>query len=184
MIVEIILVCFLAKIKHFKIKYLFYSWTFYPILIAQCMLILFEFSIFFDTYFFVRFVPLVEPAIILSFVFALFVYQLYRPAIIGSGFIFLGTVLNKLVIAQNGGQMPAFPSFSYITGYLTPEMFGSVDSLHILGNADTKLKFLTDYLDFGYSILSIGDVFIHLFFCIMLYFLIKAVNIQFGNQKN
>ncbi|MDD4799388.1 MAG: DUF5317 family protein, partial [Clostridia bacterium] len=88
------------------------------------------------------------------------------------------------VIAQNGGQMPAFPSFSYITGYLTPEMFGSVDSLHILGNADTKYKFLTDYLDFGYSILSIGDVFIHLFFCIMLYFLIKAVNIQFGNQKN
>jgi len=144
--------------------------------------VLFQFSIFFNTYYFVKFVPIVEPAIILSFVFALFVYRLYWPAVIGSGSIFFGTILNKFVIAQNYGKMPAFPSLSYITGYLTPEMFGSVDSLHALGNADTKFKFLTDYIDYGYCILSLGDVFIHLFFCIMLYYLIKAVNFRYGQQ--
>ena len=66
---------------------------------------------------------------------------------------------------------------------MTPQMFGAADALHVLGNAETKVKFLTDYIDYGYSILSVGDVFIHLFFCIMLYSLIKAVNIHFGNAQ-
>jgi hypothetical protein len=60
-------------------------------------------------------------------------------------------------------------------------MFGSADNLHVLGGEATKLKYLTDYLDVGYSILSPGDVLIHLFFCIMLYSLIKAVNDRYGN---
>ncbi|NCB51877.1 MAG: hypothetical protein EOM54_08365 [Clostridia bacterium] len=176
MIVEIILVCLYAKIKHYKLKYLFESWTFYPVLAVQLMLVVFQFSIFFKSYYFIKFVPVTEPAVILSFIFAMFVYRLYKPAIFGSASIFVGTILNKFVIAQNGGKMPVFPSLSYITGYVTPEMFNSVDSLHILGNAETKFKFLTDYIDYGYSILSPGDVFIHLFACIMLYFMIVAVN--------
>ena len=183
MIVEILAVCFLAKIMHYKMKYLFYNWTFYPILIVQSALVFFQFSIFFNTYYFVRFVPMIEPMIILSFIFALFAYQLYVSAIVGSASVVIGTLLNKFVIAQNGGKMPVFPSFSYITGYVTPEMFGSVDSLHVLGNAETKYAFLTDYIDYGYSILSIGDVFIHLFVCVMLYSMIKAVNNQYGKLK-
>ena len=79
--------------------------------------------------------------------------------------------------------MPVYPTLSYLTGYVTPESFGSIDSLHILGNAETKLKVLTDYIDYGYSILSIGDVIIHLFVCFMLFYLIKAVNIRYGGQK-
>ena len=183
MVVEILLVCLLAKIKHYKLKYLFYSWTFYPVFIVQCILVIFQFSLFFNTYFFVKFVPISEPAMILSFVFALFAYRLYKPAIVGSASVFFGTILNKFVIAQNFGKMPVFPSLSYKTGYLSPDMFGSTDSVHVLGNADTKFIFLTDYIDYGYSILSPGDVFIHLFVCIMLYFMIAAVNDRYGELK-
>ena len=180
LLIEVLVICVLAKMRHYKLKYLFYSWTFYPILIVQCTLAFFQGSIFFRIYYFIRFVPLVEPAIILSFLFALFVYRLYRPAIIGAGCITFGTLLNKFVIAQNGGKMPVFPSFSYLTGYVTPGMFSSMDSLHILGGVETKFKFLTDYIDYGYSILSPGDILIHLFVCIMLFSLIKAVNHRYS----
>jgi hypothetical protein len=141
-----------------------------------------QFSLFFHTDYFLRFVPFAKPASILSFAFALFVYSLYKPAIWGSASIVFGTVLNKFVIAQNGGKMPVYPSLSYLTGYLSPDMFGSMDSLHILGNAETKFKFLTDYIDYGYSILSPGDIFIHLFACIMLYSMIVAINDQHGKK--
>lgn len=184
MIVEILLVCLFARLKHYKVRYLFKSRAFYPVLIIQLMLVVFQFSIFFDTYVFIRFVPISEPAVIFSFLFGIFLYRLYKPAMLGSASILFGTGLNKFVIAQNGGHMPVFPSLSYVTGYLTPGMFGSMDSLHILGGADTKFKFLTDYIDYGYSILSPGDVFIHLFACIMLYSMIAAVNKEVGDKKD
>ncbi len=184
LVVEILLVCLLAKIKRYKLKYLFSTWSFFPILFVQCALLVSQFSLFFRTYYFIQFVPLVEPAVILSFVPALFIYKLYKPAIFGSASIVFGTVLNKFVIAQNGGQMPVFPSLSYITGYLSPDMFGSMDSIHILGGADTKFKFLTDYIDFGYTILSPGDIFINLFACIMLYFMIVALNDLYAKKDS
>jgi len=181
MIIEIILVCLLAKLKRFQLHYLFRTWTFYPIILMQCVLLVFQMSIFMRSSLFIQFVPYTEMAMILSFLFAMIAFKLYRPAVIGSASILLGTLLNKLVIAQNGGKMPVYPTLSYLTGYITPQMLNSWDSLHILGGPGTKLWFLTDYIDYGYCILSLGDVFIHLFVCIMLYELIKAVNIHYGN---
>jgi len=179
MIIELLIVFLIAKLKHYKLKYIFRSWTFYPILITQCIIIVFQLSIFFGTFYFVRFRPYVEPAMILSFSFAIFAYKLYKPAIFGAACVGFGTLLNKIVIAQNAGKMPVYPTLSYITGYVSPEMF-TPDGLHVLGSEATKLKFLTDYIDLGYSILSIGDVLIHLFACILMYYLIKAVNERFG----
>ncbi|MEA4832660.1 hypothetical protein SDC9_69233 [bioreactor metagenome] len=184
MIVEIFLVCLLAKVNHYKLKYLFYTWTFYIVLLIQCVLVYIEFSVFFNDYYFIQHVYLIEPAIILSFMFSMFVYKLYKPAITGSFFIVIGTLLNKFVISQNGGKMPVFPSFSYITGYVSPELLGSVDGLHVLGGSNIKFKILTDYIDYGYSILSPGDVFIHLFVCIMLYYLIRALNEKYSNSND
>jgi hypothetical protein len=183
MIVEIIAVCLLAKFKRFKLHYLFRTWTFYPILLMQCVLVVFQASLFFRQYVFVRFVPYTEMAVILSFLFALLAFKLYTPAIVGSASIGVGTLLNKLVIAGNAGKMPVYPTLSYLTGYVTPEMLTSLDSLHSMGGPETKLKFLSDYIDFGYCILSPGDLLIHLFACIMLYALIKAVNARYGNQS-
>ena len=65
--------------------------------------------------------------------------------------------------------MPVFPSLSYITGYAKPEGFGLVNDLHILGNSQTNLKILTDYIDLGYSILSIGDILIRIFVFLIIY---------------
>jgi hypothetical protein len=136
-----------------------------------------QFGVFFGSYALVRFSRFLEPAMVLSFVFAIIVYKLYTPAVVGSACVVAGTLMNKFVIAQNGGKMPVFPSLSYLTGYTDPQALGSVDSLHVLGNASSKFKFLTDYIDVGYSVLSPGDVLIHLFAAIMLYQLIKAVNL-------
>lgn len=183
MLVEIFAVCLLALAMHLRLKYVFCSWTVYPVLLAQALLIFFQASVFWGTYYFVRFAPAIDAAIILSFLFSIFVFRLYRPAIIGSCSIAIGTILNEFVIAQNGGKMPVFPTLSYLTGYVTPQAFGTADSLHVLGGAATKFKILTDYIDYGYSILSPGDVFIHLFTCIMLYYTIKAANMRYGSLE-
>lgn len=183
MIVEIIAVVLLARYKRFRLRYLFHTWTFYPILLMQLLMLVAQLSLGLGWYGLVPLAPYLEPAVILSFLFALLAYSLYKPAMAGCGCILAGTVLNKLAIAQNGGHMPVYPTLSYLTGYVKPATFGTLDTLHVLGDAGTKLKFLTDYIDYGYSILSPGDVFIHLYVCIMLYALIRAVNLRHRDRE-
>lgn len=178
MIIEIIAVCLLAKRKRYQLRYLFHTWTFYPILLVQLLTVVFQASIFLRTHIFVPYGRYVIPLVILSFLFSMFAFSLYRPAILGAGCIALGSVLNRIVITANGGHMPVYPTLSYLTGYAQPEMFGVVDTLHILGGEGTRLPYLADVIDLGYSIVSIGDVLIHLYICIMLYALIRAVNLQ------
>ena len=180
MVIMICAVVLLAKWKHYQIKPVFRSWSVYPILLMQIILVVFQFSVFFDTYYFVRFAPILDPGIIASFVFSIFVYKLYKPAVIGSSSVVLGTLLNNFVMAQNGGKMPVFPTLSYFTGYVTPDVFASVEGRHILGSEATRFAFLSDYIDVGYSILSIGDVLIHLFSFILLYATIKAANQRYA----
>jgi len=182
MVVEIIVVCILAKCRRYHLKFLFRTWTFYPILLMQLVLVTFQASIFLRQFIFVSLVPYTEMAVILSFLFAAFVYKLYKPAIWGTASILAGTLLNRLAISQNGGKMPVFPSLSYLTGYVTPEIVRTGDALHVLGGPETHARFLTDYIDFGYCILSPGDVLIHLFVCIMLYSLIRAVNLRYADR--
>ena len=179
MVIEILILCIIARLKGYRLRYLFRTWTFYPILTVQLALVVVQSSLFFRDYTFVSLVPYLQAAVILSFMFAIVAFRLYTPAIWGSASIAAGSLLNKLVIAQNGGKMPVFPSLSILTGYVTPDMIQTLDTLHVLGGADTRLNFLADYIDYGYSILSPGDLLIHLFTCIVLYALIKAVNARF-----
>ena len=180
MVIEILVLSIFARLKGYRLRYLFRTWTFYPILAVQLGLVVVQGSLFFRDYTFVSLVPYVQAAVILSFLFAIVAFRLYTPAIWGSASIAVGTLLNKLVIAQNGGKMPVFPSLSYLTGYVAPDMINALDTLHVLGGANTRLNFLADYIDYGYSILSPGDLLIHLFTCIVLYSLIKAVNARFS----
>ena len=183
MIVEIIIVCILARLKRQRLGPLLHTWTFYPILAVQVALVVLQGSIFFRYYGFVPLVKYTEPAVILSFLPAILVFGLYKPAMIGVGSIVAGTALNRLVISQNGGYMPVYPTLSYLTGYITPDMATQVSGLHLIGAQDAKLVFLADIIDYGYCILSVGDVLIHLFACILLYALIKAANGHFGDQQ-
>jgi hypothetical protein len=104
------------------------------------------------------------------------VYKLYMPGLLGSALIITGTLLNKFVMMQNGGKMPVYASLSKITGYYSDSAISYVDNIHIIGTHLTKFKFLTDFIDIGWSILSVGDLLIHSFTFIIIYNIIKDIN--------
>lgn len=176
MIETILLAMLAAKIKGYNLKPLFKDWAVYPIAFFTLFYVFLQISIFCGYYNFIKYASLFETLYIFTFIPLIFKYELYKSALAGSSCIFAGTALNKSAIAANGGRMPVFPTFSYITGYAKPESFLKVNDIHILGSNVTKLKFLTDYIDLGYSILSIGDVFIRLFTFIMIFSSIKYIN--------
>lgn len=176
MVETIILAMIVAKIKGYKLKPMLKSWTLYPSLILTLIYVFIQITIFCGYYGFVKYSGLLEKVYLLTFLFPIFRYKLYTNAVIGSISIFIGTALNKLAIAVNGGKMPVFPTLSYLTGYTKPDSFQKVRDIHILGSDSTKLKFLTDYFDIGYSVLSIGDIFIRFFAFIIIYSSIKFIN--------
>ena len=75
----------------------------------------------------------------------------------------IGGILNDIAIKANDGFMPVFQSLSYYIKRTDLGSYGKIDNLHIVGGVDTKMKVLTDYIDLGYTILSIGDVLIRVF---------------------
>ncbi len=176
MIETILLAMLFLKIKGYKLKPLFKSWAFYPVILFTLFYILLQITIFYGNYHFVKYSRLLETMYILTFLFPIFKYKLYKSAIIGSLSVFIGSALNKLAIAANDGKMPVFPTLSYVTGYAKPKSFTLVNDIHILGSEAARFKFLTDYIDLGYSILSIGDIFIRFFTFIVVFNAIKYVN--------
>ncbi|WP_461207182.1 DUF5317 family protein [Clostridium sp. DL1XJH146] len=178
MVETVLLALFIAKLKGYKLKPLFKDWAIYPPVIFTLLYVVMNITIFLGFYGFVKYARLLETLYVLTFLALIFKYSLYKSAFVGSICIFIGTALNKLAMAANGGKMPVFPTLSYLTGYAKPDSFDKVNDIHILGSSSTKVKFLTDYLDLGYSILSIGDVFIRLFTFIIIYSSIKYINIQ------
>lgn len=172
----VLLAMLVAKIKGYKIKPLFKSWAFYPPFILTLFYIFWNITIFCGDYRFIKYAGILEKLYLLSFLALIFNYELYKSAIIGSLSIFIGTALNKLAIAANDGKMPAFPTLSYFTGYIKANSFARANDIHILGDKATKLKFLTDYIDLGYSVLSIGDVFIRFFVFIIVFNTIMQIH--------
>jgi hypothetical protein len=176
MIETIFIAIIFAKIKGYKLKPLFKCWEIYPIFLFVLIYAMLNIGVFLGNYSFIKYAAVLETLYIGSFFILIFKYKQYISAIIGSTSIFIGTILNKLAISANGGKMPVFPTLSYITGYVNPNMFSKVKDIHVLGNSATKLKFLTDIIDIGYSILSIGDIFIRVFTFIIIYNTVKSIN--------
>ena len=172
---ETILFAFLfAKIKGNQIKPVFTIWWIYPPLIFTVYYIFLNIKIILGYYGAIQYASIIETLYILSFIPLILKLKLYKSAIWGSLAIFAGSLLNKIAMFYNGGKMPVYPSLSYITGYVKPNSFAKVNDIHILGDSNTKLKFLTDIFDIGYSILSVGDIFIRLFTFIIIYDSIKT----------
>src|SRR5204863_8535472 len=71
----------------------------------------------------------------------------------GAALIALGTFLNVIVIALNGG-MPYEPAIIAAASAPTPN-----DGLHMVIGADTRVPFLADIIPFGlaHGVYSIGD---------------------------
>jgi hypothetical protein len=132
--------------------------------------ILLEIAVFNGNYSVVGFSNVYKVLYLMAFLALIIKYSLYKSAIAGSVCVLIGGAMNDIAIAANSGKMPVFPTLSYVTGYASPDAFSKVNDIHVLGTAAVNYKYLTDVIDIGYSILSIGDVFIRVLpFIIVLY---------------
>jgi hypothetical protein len=102
--------------------------------------------------------------------------RILYPSFVGVGITLLGTLMNRIVIDANGG-MPSAPTLSRLIGFYREGQLegGTIDSLHTLFDGSCKLPLLADYIDLGVCILSPGDVLIHAFASIVVYYTVKAV---------
>lgn len=176
MIETVFIAMITAKIRGYKLKTMIKAWEFYPVFLFMLIYIILNLSVFMGSYSFVKYAGILEKAYLGTFLIMIFKYKQYISAIVGSVFIIIGTILNKIVISANGGKMPVFPTLSYITGYVGEDSFVKANDIHILGSATTKLKFMSDIIDLGYSILSIGDILIRVFTFIIIFNTIKHIN--------
>lgn len=178
MIETILISLIFCKIKKLKIKPLFKSWTIYPVLFLELVYLIVQVNIFMDNYVAINYVGILKTLYLCSYLPMIFKYRQYISAIIGSIFVIIGGLLNDIAISANNGFMPVFPTLSFFTGYAKIEAFDKVNDIHILGDSSTKLKPLTDIFDLGYSVLSIGDIFIRVYVFIIIYNVVKQLNIS------
>jgi hypothetical protein len=125
---------------------------------------------------FVKYADALQTFMILSLIFPIVRRQIFAPTMVGVGLTVVGTVMNRIVIHANGGKMPVYPTLSKWIGYYKDgQLDGSIDQLHVLLDDSSRLAFLADYIDFGLCVLSPGDVLIHAFASIVIYYTVKAV---------
>ena len=177
MLETIIISLVFCKIKKLKIKPLFNNWAIYPVIFMEIICLVVQVNIFGENYSLIKYVGVIKTLYLISYLPLIFVYKQYISAIIGSIFVVIGGILNDIAISANNGYMPVFPSLSYLTGYAKVDSFSKVEDIHILGDSSTKLKILTDIFDIGYSVLSLGDIFIRGFVFIILYNTVKQINL-------
>ncbi|MBP1745134.1 MAG: hypothetical protein H6Q58_2112 [Firmicutes bacterium] len=170
MIETILLALIFAKFRGYRIRPLFKDWPIYIVMMFALIYILLEIAVFNGNYSVVGFSNVYKILYLTAFLALIIRYSLYKSAIVGSVSVLIGGAMNDIAIAANNGKMPVFPTVSYLTGYASPDAFSKVNDIHVLGTSAVNYKFLTDVIDIGYSILSLGDVFIRLFpFIIVLY---------------
>jgi hypothetical protein len=184
MFINILLAVFCAKIKGYQIKPILKAYAIYPFVIVELLYLFLQVNIFMGNYGYLQFSVVFKNIYFFTLIIPILVYKLYKPGFLGAGLIVLGTILNRFVISQNGGKMPVFASLSKITGYYDSSAILTADKLHIIGSEATKYKILTDFIDVGYCILSVGDLLIHAVVLLIIYGVIKEVNIATRNTND
>lgn len=175
MLIFILLPFLIAIIKKMRFKSIFLKPDLYPVLFAEAVHIFFQINFFFGKTDYVKYSKYLQIFFMVSLLLPVIRKKLYLQAIVGSVFAVIGSVLNKIVINVNGGHMPVYPTLSKLTGfYHEGQLSGNIDSLHIFMTNATKLNFLADYIDLGFSILSPGDVLIHMFIAVIIYYTLKT----------
>lgn len=186
MIIYILLAIIYAKIKGYRIKPMLRDYSLYPLFIAEMIYIFLQISVFTGNHNYIQYAGVFKTLYLYTLIIPIVVHKLYKTGIYGSIIMTIGSLLNKFVMSQNGGKMPVYATLSKHTGYFDEAVIATVDQVHILGNEATKYKILTDYIDVGYSILSIGDVLIHAFIVMVVYSAIKEnnnKNIQYSSRQ-
>lgn len=158
MIETLLLAVLLAHKRGYALRGLRQAKLLYPIYLFEVVTLGFQASIFFGVYTFIPYAPIIKTTYMVALALPLIYYQQYRACLVSAGCVFAGSILNNLAMAANGGKMPVYPTLSYLTGYVNTRNLDLGGSLHVLGGSATRLKVLTDYIDIGYSVLSIGDI--------------------------
>ena len=177
MLPVVVLAIFIAKLRKQRPSVLLRAYALYPFFAAELLYIIVQVSVLAGQYWPIPYAGLFKFVFLFPLVIPVIAYGLYRPALIGSACVVLGSAMNQAAMHYNGGKMPVYPTLSRLTGYFNDALLLQ-DSVHVLGTAGTKFKLLTDYIDLGYSVLSLGDVLIRVFIFLILYHSILYLSAQ------
>lgn len=151
--------------KGYKLLPILKNWVFYLPLIGIILCVIFGST---------QYINIAKFLFVISFIPIIYILNIKTlHLVIGTLCILSAGLLNLIAIKANNG-MAVFPSLSYTTGLITAEMI--VEHNYILGNESTKLIPLTDVLDSGLGIYSLGDLIILFIFSYVLYLFIKHCN--------
>lgn len=183
MLPVVVLALWCARRKKQRLSVLWCGYALYPFFAAELVYLACQVSVLLGYYWAVAYAPMFKFFFLFPLVIPVIAYELYYPALAGSACVVLGSVMNQIAIAYNGGKMPVYPTLSRLTGYFSENAMLRYDALHTLGNEATRFKVFTDYIDLGYSILSLGDVLIRVFIFLILYYSVVRLNDRAGLQK-
>ena len=176
MLIFILVPFMIAYIKGYRIRSALRIWDLYPFFLSCACHTFFIINAWCGNHSFVRFSDALQWVMIATLVLPVLVRGIVYPTFVGVGMTVVGTLMNEVVIRANGGKMPVYPTVSKWIGYYQEgQLDGSIDQLHVLMDGSTRLAFLADYIDFGLCILSPGDLLIHAFASVVIYYTIKSV---------
>ena len=177
MILFILLAIIIAKIRRHRIGVLLREPSLIPVWGIEIVFWLLQICIWRQDYRFIGYAGYLQTASILVLLWPIIKFRLYPQAIAGALMVSAGSIMNRIVMNANNGAMPVIPSFSGFTRYYQDGALEiSQDVRHILMSDATKLNFLADYIDVGFSVISPGDVLVHLFTTIVIYCVIAKWN--------
>ena len=177
MLIFILVPLIIARVKGYRVLELFKVIDMYPLFMTCLCHGFFIVNAWFGNHSFVRYAKLLQFLLIFTLLLPIIRRRITIPALVGVGLTMVGTVMNNVVRNANGGKMPVYPTISkWIWYYKSGQLeSGAIDDLHIMMDSSTKLPFLADYFDFGTCILSPGDLLVHSFASIIIYYTIKSV---------
>lgn len=174
----------LAKLRGYKLLPALKEPLLFPLYLLEALYIFIQFSFIIGNHSLLNYANLLQIGFIAVLILPIIKYAINLPAILSTISVIIGSRLNALVMDANGGLMPVFPTLSKLTQYYNTDSITTInDGKHILGSSETKLAFLADYIDIGWSILSPGDVLIHGFVTVIVFYTIKNINIKKSARK-
>lgn len=184
MVLFILLAVIIAAVCRNRISVLFREASLIPMWIIEIIFWILQACIWMEDYRFVRYAGLLQTASVLCLLWPILRFKLYPQAICGACLVSIGSVMNRIVMHANGGKMPVIPTFSGVTYYYREgALAASGDIRHIMMSESTKLNFLADYIDVGFSVISPGDVLIHSFTTIIVFCVIIKLNQRLKEAK-
>lgn len=174
MLIFILVPFLIAYIKGYRIRSALQVWDLYPFFLACACHTFFAINAWCGNHTYVRFADELQFFMIVTLVLPVLTRRIVYPAFVGVGLTAVGTLMNRIAINANGGKMPVYPTVSkWISYYREGQLNGTIDQLHVLMDDSSRLVFLADYIDFGLCVLSPGDVLIHAFASIIIYYTLK-----------